>query len=376
MNGPGSARGGTALVVAVVVAVVAVVAAAWLVIGRSSDDTAEPTAATTTRPDAASPTPSPQPSPERADPPSAYALTLAGDLVEVEPQSGDVIRTIATSPYWEQSDALAVSPDGAYAYIEAFSESDPAGPAWPGEIQRVPLAEGATEIATVVTSATSPAVSPDGTTLAYLSIAPGNPEALVRSLTLMDIGSGTVTAAVPDDECVECERVVTQPTWTPDSARLVVGLGWTDGFPNTTLWEVDPASTATLGAGRAVGPDNSGDVQAAWSGTTAFSSDGTLLVPADEGTTAQWAAARAYAFGEGPKENLPTSHVAFVDAANGSVLRRVSVDGTALAVAPAPSGDDVLVVVGHPGTDEVPNLYRWDGSTLTHLRDGFTSVDW
>ena len=314
-----------------------------------------------------------------AEPPNAFALTLAGDLVELQPENGAVTRSIASSPLWEGS-SLVISPDGAYAYVEAFNPMAADSPEWPGEIQRVSLdpsePEGSAQIETVVTSATSPAVSPDGGSLAYLSIAPGVTQTLDRSLTVMDLATGTVTASVPDDQCVECERIVTSPTWMPDSSSLILGLGWFDGFPSTTLWDVDPTSNPTLAAGRLVGPDNSDDVMADWFGTTVFTAEGTLLVPAEEGTAAQWEARTAYAFGDGPKQNQPTGLVAVVDVPSGTVLSRIPVDGVVASVAAEPAGADILVIVGHPDTDEVPALYRWDGSELIHIGNAFTAIAW
>jgi hypothetical protein len=359
------------------VALAAIAALVWVLVGRPAEADEEPTAAETTE---SAPEPSEEPTAEpEAEPRNAFALTLAGDLVELQPENGAVTRSVASSPLWQDS-SLVISPDGAYAYVEAFDPTAADGPEWPGEIQRVSLAasepEGAALVETVVPSATSPALSPDGAMLAYLSTAPGETQTLVRSLTVMDLATGDVTASVPDDQCVECERVVTAPTWTPDSSSLILGLGWFDGFPSTALVAVDPTTTATLGAGRPVGPDNSGDVQADWYRRTAFTAEGTLLVPAEEGTAEQWEARAAYAFGDGPKENQPTGHVAVVDVASGTVLSRIPVDGTALSVAPEPGGTAILVVAGKPDTDEVPALYRWDGSELIHIGDAFTAVAW
>lgn len=379
MNGAGKQGGGAALTVTVVVAVIAVIAAAWLALGRPSDHT-QPTVAASDTPKRVPTTSAPQPSPER-DPVvrNAYALTVDGDLVEIQPDNGAVTRAIASDPLWRDS-TFVISPDGAYAYIDAFDPTIASGPDMPGEIQRVSLApsepEGAAHVETVVPSAAMPAISPDGASLAYFSVAPGTTQSLVRSLTVMDLATGQVTASVPDDQCVECEREVTPPTWTPDSERLIVGLGWFDGFPGTTLWEVDPASTTALAAARQVGPANAGDVQGAWFGRTAFTTDGTLLVPAQTGSSEQWEAARAYAFGEGPKQNLPASSVALVDAATGAVLKQIPVDGIASSVAVEPGGSDMLIAVIHPDTDEVPGIYRWDGSTLTRVADAFTAVAW
>lgn len=375
MASTGGRRNQAPLIVMTVVASAAI--AALTLVGCTGDADAE---ATPTPTDEAQSEPAKEPTPEpEAEPRNAFALTLAGDLVELQPENGAVTRSVATSPLWQDS-SLVISPDGAYAYVEAFNPMSDDGPEWPGEIQRVSLdpsePEGAATVETVVASATDPALSPDGGSLAYLSVAPGNPETLVRSLTVMDLATGQVTSSVPDDQCVECERVVTAPTWTPDGADLIIGHGWVDAFPSTALVAVDPTSTSTLGAGLPVGPDNSGDVRADWFGRTAFTTEGTLLVPAEEGTAAQWEARAAYAFGEGPKENQPTGLVAVVDPASGAVVSRIPVDGIALSVAAEPAGTDFLVIIGRPDTDEVPALYRWDGSQLIPLESGFTAIGW
>lgn len=367
------------LIAMTAVAVAAITALVWVLVVRpaSSDDeatTAKPTASEPEPTTSKEPTTKPDPGP-----PTAFALTLAGDLVELQPQNGAVTRSIASNPLWQDS-TLVISPDRAYAYVEAYDPTVADGPEWPGEIQRVSLApsepEGSATVETVVTAATSPAVSSDGATLAYLAIAPGETQSSVRSLTVMDLATGAVTASVPDDQCVECERRVTSPTWTPDSSTVILGLGWFDGFPSTSLVAVDPTSTPTLGAGRPVGPDNSGDVLADWFGSTAFTADGTLLVPAEEGSAAQWEARAAFALGDGPDGNQPTGHIAVVDPETGTVLSRIPVDWTVLSVAPEPGGTDILTIVGRPATDEVPALYRWDGSELIHIGDGYATVAW
>lgn len=311
------------------------------------------------------PDPTPEPTPER----TAFALTAAGDLVELDPESGSVIRTVATNEFW--SAGLSITPDREFAYVEAGYERE-GGPEWPGEIHRVSLADGTSEVA--VTSATSPAVSPDGRALAYLSIEVTG-HASARSLTVQDLTTGAVIATIPDDQCVECERVVSAPTWTPDSSALVLGLGWFDAFPGVVVRAVDPTVTPTLEAGRLVGPANDGDVVADWYGRTAFTADGTLLVPAEEGTAEQWQARGARIYGDGPDAPEPTSLVAEVDPATGEVVSRIPVDGTAVAVAAAPTGVEVLVLVS-PGLPTPPSLFRWDGSTLAPLGDGYTAVAW
>lgn len=371
----GRARRATAVATvsaAAVLAIGAVVyAAPWRVPPPPPADTPEPTATSEPAP---TPTPTETPEPTEEPPtatPAPYAITSGGDLIELDPETGAVVRTVASSPDWTES--LSLTPDRRYAYVGAMSYSDE-GADWPGEIQRVSLADGAVE--TVLTSANDPAVSPDGTRLAYLAYAPGDARATERSLTVMDLRTGTVTASIQDEQCVECERIVTTPTWLPDG-RLVIGLGWTDGYPGVAQFLVDPATTATLGAATLLGPDNSGDLQGDWFGRTALAADGTLLVPAEEGSADQWDARYAYDRDGGPGSNQPTGLLVVVDRGTGSVLDRIPVDGMPTSVAAEPDGEAALVVVWPTTGSDVPSvLQRWDGTTLTPVGEGYETVAW
>lgn len=196
------------------------------------------------------------------------------------------------------------------------------------------------------------------------------------SLTVMDLTTGSVIASIPDEQCTGCGRVVTTPTWLPDG-RLLIGLGWNDEFPGVAVFAVDPAKTPTLGSAVFVGPDTSGDLRGDWYGTSAVAADGSLLVPAEEGTADQWEARIAYAYESGPASNQPTGLVVVADPGTGTVRTRIPVAGTPISVAAEPDGRAALVVVRPSFASDVPwVLYRWDGTTLTRVGDGFRTVAW
>lgn len=358
------------LTLTAVIALGAVAALVWLLLDRSGDD--EPASADPSPPSQEMTEETSEPTQEAATPvPAPYALTSGGDLVELDPQTGVAVRTVGSSPSW--TGTLSLTADRQFAYVDAVTGGG-GGPAWPGEIQRVSLADGGVE--TIVTGATDPALSPDGAALAYLAIAPSETQSSERSLTVMDLATGSVTASIPDEQCVECERMVTTPTWTPDG-RLLLGLGWVDAFPGVALYAVDPAGTATLGAASFVGPDNSGDLRGDWFGRSAFTGDGMLLVPAEEGTADQWEARVAYAFEGGPAENQPTGVVVVADPATGAVVDRIPVDGLPVSVAAEPEGTAAFVVVRPTTTSDAPSvLYRWDGASLSPVGEGFEAVAW
>ncbi len=329
----------------------------------------EPTPSAT-RTSAPVPRPTATPTPTPPAVPSPVALTAAGELAELDPVTGAAVRTIASDPEW--SGRVALSPDRTYAYVTALG--DPADSQAP-EVQRVTLANGA--VTTVASPGQDPAVSPDGTSLAYVAVDSSG----VASLEIMDLATGAVITVAPD-QGPRAERVLVNPTWTPDSSAIVVGQGWADELPRVSLWEIEPRLTSTLEDGRRLDRDDAAGLARDWDGAMAFTTDGALLAPAEEGTADQWDAMAAWAFGDGTAVNLPTSLVATLDLSTGTVTGRVAVPGVAWAVAASPGGGQdaegatTLILVGERGSAEPAALYRLDGTTLTHLADGFTGIGW
>ncbi len=315
------------------------------------------------------PTPSPSPTtpPAPAAPPSAVALTGAGNLVEIDPASGTVLRTVASDPNWHGP--VALTPDRRFVYL---TEQDNHDLSWKPDLVRVTMADGAVE--TVATLANQAAVSPDGTRLAYVADDDG-----VGNLAVMDLATGFVTTVGPP-KGTSRERMLLNPTWTPDSASIIVEQGWADELPSVSLWEAVPGVTETLDECRRVDQDGADGLRHDWNAMS-FAADGHLLAAADEGTQEQWDAMAAWVFGDGPGENLPTSVVTDVDTATGAVTTLFPVPGVAWAAAagPAgPAGHEALVLSRERGmaTAGVAALYRWDGSTLRHIGDGYLAVDW
>lgn len=231
MNGTRGRRSRALLISAVVVAVGGILAVVWVVFGQTTD-TPEESAAPSAEP-SGTPTPEPSPTAEPESSPPIVALTEGGALVELDPVSGEVLRTVATNEHWID---LALTADGTTAYLTAQDLDKPVtGPGWSDEVQRVSLVDGASE---PVATGWSPAVSPDGRALAYVGVIDVANDVqqdppYSRALIVLDLTTGGTTVVV-DNECVECGRVVDAPRWAPDGSTVYLQVGWGDTSMGTS----------------------------------------------------------------------------------------------------------------------------------------------
>lgn len=328
-------------------------------------------------------TPTPAPTPETTEEPDPVVpppvgLTPEGALVEVDPLTGTVLRTIASDPYW--TDDLVVDRARGVAYLRAEGDGD-GGPAWPGEIHRVSLIDGTSETVAV---GYGPAVSPDGARLAYIAYrVDEEPFSEERVLTVRDLTTGETVAEIPDDTCVGCERVLGAPVWTPDGSGVVLPVGWSDSLPGVALYRLAVEQEGSVDDGERLGPANDGDWLADWYGTPAWTADGRLVVPAQEGSRSAWEAYGQALLGEAVQGEQPAATPSYVlvsvDPATGAVLDRVAMPpgSAAREVAIGPAGDGILVVGVRTGPDGGQHVtYRWDGSGLTELGTDLAAVAW
>lgn len=274
--------------------------------------------------------PSPEPTPiETATPappatPSPVALTASGELVELDPSTGDVVRQIAADADW--SGPLAVDRERGYVYLTKSTDWD--DPEWPGTVQRVSIAD-----ATVVDVAhgRSPALAPDGGTLAFVSEAtiPDPHEAdqapiEVNTVTTLDLADGSTTSVV-DPWPSWGARAVGEPVWSADGARIYLHVGWVDEPFGTQVLVLDPATDTVINEETmAVTPR---EPRQSWARPIVLP-DGRLAVTVD---------ARGPDVGTEPTDlpvewetggpNSVDTFAAVVDPVNGSVLEQLEVAG-------------------------------------------------
>lgn len=347
-----------------------------------------PPAVTTSPAPAPSSTPAPTPAaptagPDRepvATPPPLVALTSAGDLVLLDPTTGSQVRTVMTGLAPRDADhaRVALSPDRQDAYVEVEVDAEPYA-----QVVRVSLADGSSE---VVAQGSAPAVSPDGRVLATVGTRPGGSHDLDRGVNLLDLESGETTH-VPDLECVACERVVTDVTWSADARELFVVVGWGDHPYDRRVVALrvgEGRAPVSIQAAPVVGPQAPGavppvcstddDVDDPWCSTwdeVAVLSDGRLVVSGAEGPMPVLDPGRAWyeldVWDDG-------AFLGVVDRTTGATTQRLPVpDMTVDSLQVAPGASGGVFVRTERSPDGVPRstLYRWDldGSVLPWVED-------
>lgn len=119
--------------------------------------------------------PTPPPTPPAPAEPDLVGVTVEGDLVMIDPETGAIFRTVYQGLTIPRADhttiGLTVTRDHAFAdvaHVPGFPPDQPlVRESDPTEILRISLAGGT---ATRVADGVQPAVSPDGQTLAYGSL--------------------------------------------------------------------------------------------------------------------------------------------------------------------------------------------------------------
>lgn len=371
---------------AVLVGAVVVQAAPWQtdpVPPAMPSPTASPSAAPTQSPaPTLSPEPTPQvtvpaPEPDAAGGEPVVALTASGDLVELDLATGVTTRTVAAGvvPAGTRT-PLEIDPERTWVYLA----TPPDVGASHGQVVRVSLLDGAVEEVAV---GHSPALSPDGRTLAVV-VRRGSDGWGPPQVELIDLADGSITASIPDDGCEGgCfMRAVGNLEWSADGTEVYVAEGWADSPVATViraLTVADGTPTATVSAGRRVGPEEIGELepaQSSWSRVERVG-DGRVVIGGlqlpDDVTTAQL---EAGAWDDG-------AFVAIVDGATGQVLheRRVP-DMFASALSASPTGTEVLFVdvddsVEDP-TASTGTLHRWVVATgeVVEVAADIVSVAW
>ena len=324
----------------------------------------EPTRTPTTSPTTPAPEPTPEQTPDPTAPPVTtdrplVALTPEGRLVRLDPDTGEAREEVVSGLGVTPDATVAVAPDGESAYVQI----DAADGELPSII-RVSLLDGTTQD---VASGWDPAISPDGTTLAFLGPAPGTDPLATRGLTLLDLATQSVRH-LPDDEwCGDCERVVTGPTWSPDGRQVAVLRGSTAELSGLQVTVVDVDTAQSVDDGRVVPTqrDAEGSGRVTSPEDQVFLPDGRLAV-----------LLRTMATGADPAVTDAVS-VDLLDPATGAVTATIegpAADGGRLTGA----GDGLALVTEHlvPGGQGGPTrLHLWDGTgAFREVGEGLVAV--
>ncbi len=365
-----AAAAGVASVIVVAGVAAVVHAAPWQAVPpvQTPAPTVEPSPTVEPTPDT-SPTPDPTPA-ETATANPIVALTVAYELVEMDPDTGEVLRVIATDDAW--TGPISVSPDREYAYVGA------AGDVTFDSIYRVSLRDGTADV--VVEEGSDPAISPDGRTLAYVGLAadPGSDGEVAgcTAVALLDLDSGE-HRFLPDSERCLVERNFERPAWSADGSLLYVSVGWSDAWPPANwIVAVDPGTS--LQDGLLLEPAVPGEeMWAGWREPTLLA-DGRLAVFGYTGGGADW-------WAEETDYWTGSSHLAILDPDTSEVVQRIETPGMDLIDLAAPTGGERLAILTRDPTSESREgswftsglLYRWDAEGgLRQIAQDVMAVDW
>jgi hypothetical protein len=178
--------------------------------------------------------------------PGIVAVTTRGALVVLSPVTGEATRILVGSGV--AADAISVSPGGSAVYFAVREGCR-------DEIESVPLTGGRP---TAITSGVLPAVSPDGTKLAFAREPfSGGPSDVVylpgclrsstgsqSSVVVRDLATGHETAyPAPPGTASVLPVPVAHLSWAPDGGQLLVSVGPSQDNEGWDLVVMDPATS-------------------------------------------------------------------------------------------------------------------------------------
>jgi WD40-like Beta Propeller Repeat len=228
-----------------------VLLAAPLLAACHGGGSAQPAVTVTKVVNASSPAATPSPSSPQASAPGIVAVTKAGALVRIDPSTGDVIATLVQGGVL--GDEISVSPDGSTVYFAQQSgECDK-------NIESVSINGGSP---TPIAAGQLPAISPDGTKLAY-AIEPGLTQACIPNqanlapdfkvvIRTLSSGAQQVLPAPPQVDKGGLFLPISHLSWAANSVQLAVSISAVQDNEGWDLFLIDTATAryyALPGAG-------------------------------------------------------------------------------------------------------------------------------
>jgi hypothetical protein len=252
--------------------------AAMLAAAGCSSNSSTPSAGHTPAPSGSG-----QASPSGPASPGIVAVTSSGALVVLNSSTGTTERTLV--PSGVVGEELAVSPNGNTVYFTAGSGCS-------NEIESVPVSGGPP---TSIASGVLPAISPDGTKLAFAqepwfvptscaASASLSPSAYVLAVRTLSTGSQSnfpMAASTPD---AGLPIPILYLSWAPDNSSVAVTMS---GIQDNEGWLLNILSTASAqyylsGSGDTEVPvTGSPDASRSYYGEAAYLPDGNLFVNRD-----------------------------------------------------------------------------------------------
>jgi hypothetical protein len=187
-------------------------------------------------------------------------VTKNGNIVIVNAASGAIVRVLANAGTPEASTAAGFGGDVALSPDRQTVFYDVAGPCG-GRILRVPVAGGPSEL---VAAGNTPAISPGGTMLAYVSYPASATGACGTSaaLTVLNLASGRMTTVAATPAGAE-PATIDAISWSADGQTLAVGLHYADASQDHVAIFSDQAGQ-DLDEGRRLVPPSSEPAGTQW----------------------------------------------------------------------------------------------------------------
>jgi WD40-like Beta Propeller Repeat len=208
-----------------------------------------------------------------AEPRVLVAVTSGGTLETVDPATGSPTSTLATGV---TGDEVSISPDSSMVYFESAVGCL-------HEIERVPVSGGNPD---VVASGSVPALSPDGSELAYVRQPQGNDgpcagqtgSASSYELVVRQVATGAETTyPVAPQLSGSPPDPVDHLSWSADGKQLAVSMGANSAGTGWQLAIFDPASDNYYFTGSGVAVTGN-DSSASYYREGVFMPDGNLFV--------------------------------------------------------------------------------------------------